>query len=106
VDTNHQTQRPMSPLTMTYIDRTIFTYRLAPGALHRSSSFGLPPGGKTLKAAPSIGYLTPIYHPGISGSHPKRPFSLLRFASSRLHQLQSPKISTLRRAAPYMHRFA
>ena len=106
MDTNHQTQRSMSPLTMTYIDRTIFTYRLAPGVLHRSSSFGLPPGCKTLKAAPSIGYLTPIYHPGISGSHPKRPFSLLRFASSRLHQLQSPKISTLRRAAPYMHRFA
>ena len=99
MDTNHQTQRPMSPLTMTYINRTIFTYRLAPGALHRSSSFGLPPGGKTLKAAPSIGHLTPI-------SHPKRPFSLLRFATSRLHKLQSPKISKLRRAAPYMHRFA
>jgi len=106
VDTNHQAQRPMPPLTMTYIDRTISTYRLALGALNRSSSFGLPPDGKTLKAAPSIGHLTPTYHPGISGSHSKRLFSLLRFATSRLHQLQSPKISKLRRAAPYMHRFA
>jgi len=82
---NDQTQRSPPALTMTFIDRMTYSYRLALGACIGVIGFGLHPGGNTHKAALSIRNLHSIPH----------SFSLLRLVPTFMHQLQSSHTSTI-----------